>query len=426
MGELNRGGNNNDKNSSSSNNSNSDINKVSEKNKNKSNDDNSKKSQFSCIISAFHRLSIGILSLIIYFIISSKANISQQHNENWQKSHSFWYRFAFLSVSFLGERFKFYFAWKVSEGACIMGGFGYKNNDENIENINEKEKSVDTGKIKIESNGKINLEVNGKNGINGHKNGSNIGYNNGSNIEKIELNGINHEINSNNHAHISETNLNGTTDQNKNGKVSENENKISKQEISEAKNSWENLMKNFIYSDNWRGVENIDIFGFETGNNIQSLSRSWNKRTQEWLEKYVYQRTNRSLLCTYAVSALWHGLYPGFFLFFFAAALMSSVERLVRTKINPYILGNPCSPFSKSIYGKIISVIYNIICWFFTSITLTYHAQTFYMKTFEKSYKAFRSFYFIPNIVFIIFYFILLLLPTPPKIVTTKIEKKNN
>jgi hypothetical protein len=29
-------------------------------------------------------------------------------------------------VCLLGERFKFYFAWKVAEGASVLGGFGFE------------------------------------------------------------------------------------------------------------------------------------------------------------------------------------------------------------------------------------------------------------------------------------------------------------
>lgn len=194
--------------------------------------------------------------------------------------------------------------------------------------------------------------------------------------------------------------------------------------MSMTKESWKKII-----IDDWRGVENVDVLSFETGWNIQSLSRAWNKRTQGWLERYVYQRTNRSLVCTYAVSALWHGLYPGFFMFFFAAALMSSIERLVRLKINPFIISPSPSPSThstpQSMKSKIIANVYNIICWLLTSITLTYHAQTFYMRSWDRSMSAFKSFYFLPNIIFIAFYFLLELLPTPKAALSTTQKKEN-
>lgn len=66
----------------------------------------------------------------------------------------------------------------------------------------------------------------------------------------------------------------------------------------------------------WNGVSNVDILGFEFGESIRDLSRSWNKGTQQWLERYVYSRTGNSLVATYMCSAIWHGFYPGYYLFF--------------------------------------------------------------------------------------------------------------
>lgn len=38
-------------------------------------------------------------------------------------------------------------------------------------------------------------------------------------------------------------------------------------------------------------VSNIDIMTFETSCNVATNTRAWNKRTQGWLERYVYMRT---------------------------------------------------------------------------------------------------------------------------------------
>jgi hypothetical protein len=187
--------------------------------------------QSSSFLPALARLFLGLGCLGVYFFIVAKAPITRQYDKQWQQSHSFLYRLIFISISFFGERFKFYFAWKLSEGACIMGGFGYQ--------------------------------------------------------EEVVSEGLQ-----------------------KDGQKGEGLNKCSTWRVISVYNS---CRRNIVL---WGGVENIDIFSFETGTNIQSLSRSWNKRTQGWLESYVYQRTNRSLLITYIVSAVWHGLYPGFLLFF--------------------------------------------------------------------------------------------------------------
>jgi D-alanyl-lipoteichoic acid acyltransferase DltB (MBOAT superfamily) len=332
--------------------------------------------QLSCALPALHRLLVGVCSLLVFFLISSQAPIARQYDPIWQSSHSFIYRLCFISISFLGERFKFYFAWKVSEGACIMGGFGYEGSEGGD---SEKEGGDNKGGDRrgVEGRGTVDLTQNGADRIAQHSD--------------------------------SQTGLLG----------------VKKTLSPTPALSLFGVFEKHIVTG-WRGVENIDIITYETGTNIQSLSRAWNKRTQNWLEQYVYQRTNRSLLCTYAVSALWHGLYPGFFIFFFAAALMSSIERLIRVKVNPLVLADPRSTEYHTKSAGVVRVVYSVICWLVTTVTLTYHAQTFYMRSFERSVGAFRSFYFVPNILFILVYFILEFAPTPPKFLNDKETKKNS
>jgi hypothetical protein len=36
--------------------------------------------------------------------------------------------------------------------------------------------------------------------------------------------------------------------------------------------------------------------------------------------------------------AFWYGLYPGYFMFFMSVPLLTNVERLIKAKINPYIV----------------------------------------------------------------------------------------
>lgn len=54
------------------------------------------------------------------------------------------------------------------------------------------------------------------------------------------------------------------------------------------------------------------------------------------VRRYTYLRTGRSLVATYFISAFWHGLYPGFFLFFMSIPLMTNIERLI--KVEPHII----------------------------------------------------------------------------------------
>ena len=70
--------------------------------------------------------------------------------------------------------------------------------------------------------------------------------------------------------------------------------------------------------------------------NVFDILANWNMPTQRWLKYYVYLRLlDRNLprgkpqvkayLATFAVSCLWHGFYPGFYLVGFGVALQGLV-----------------------------------------------------------------------------------------------------
>lgn len=173
----------------------------------------------------------------------------------------------------------------------------------------------------------------------------------------------------------------------------------------------------------WRGVENSDILGVELASNVQTVTRHWNKCTQKWLERYVYSRTGRSLLATYVVSALWHGLYPSFYLMFLSFPLVTSVERLIRLKINPYICPDYNS-FTQQGYPwhTVVGKIYWVASIVLTLSTLISVSHVFSMGSMERSLIALGSYSFIPHCALLVVYVVLQLLPTPH---TKRDEKKD-
>lgn len=54
---------------------------------------------------------------------------------------------------------------------------------------------------------------------------------------------------------------------------------------------------------------------------IKEMIDNWNTGANRWLRYYVYMRITppgqtggaKSAMITYAVSALWHGFYPGYY-----------------------------------------------------------------------------------------------------------------
>lgn len=136
----------------------------------------------------------------------------------------------------------------------------------------------------------------------------------------------------------------------------------------------------------WDRVDAMDVFGFEFAQSLRGAQSAWNQTTNRWLRKYAYDRYARtrtpnqdnsiSIICAslsdllavarcffsdgssifldghslspvsvesysvpapfnlyyaYLVSAIWHGFYPGYYLFFMTAAFCTAVHRKVHT-----------------------------------------------------------------------------------------------
>jgi len=151
----------------------------------------------------------------------------------------------------------------------------------------------------------------------------------------------------------------------------------------------------------WDNSKNVGIFNFEFATSIQTLSKEWNKRTSLWLTRYVYIRTNGSLLAVYSMSAFWHGFYPGYYLFFLSVPLMTFTERLAKKKLTP-------------LFGP-SNIFYNAACWVATSFCAEYMVSAFVMLALEWSWKNWKGNYFFGHAVCIIGYSLLSQLKTPKK-----------
>jgi hypothetical protein len=258
------------------------------------------------LIAAFHRMIIGIACMIAYLQLSGNGYQTYwAYDNDWIAERSHWARYAFTYICLISERFKFYFIWKMSEGANILAGYG----------------------VQYDDKGKV------------------AGY---------------------------------------------------------------------------RGiVDNCDVMGFEFSTTIQTLSRAWNKGTQAWLERYTYQRTNRSQVITYFVSAIWHGIYPGFFFFFLSVPLISDIEKLCQQKINPLIIptfntrAKTADAISASYPSGVLPLMYWVVCFFGKSFAMNFATQTFSMGYFQNSWTALASYQWIPQVGAALAYVVLSAMPVP-------------
>lgn len=161
----------------------------------------------------------------------------------------------------------------------------------------------------------------------------------------------------------------------------------------------------------WGGASNVDILGAELEVNVQGVTRAWNKKTQSWLEQYTYLRTNKSLVATYFVSAFWHGVYPGYYVFFMSVPLVTVVERALKAQLTPLLLPDYTS---RGGYGGVSrwprtlrEWAYYTACFVLTRFALTYYSQGMLVYSLERSIVLLANFYYLPHIACVVMYFVL-------------------
>lgn len=140
----------------------------------------------------------------------------------------------------------------------------------------------------------------------------------------------------------------------------------------------------------WDRVENINVWKYETSQSLRTSSQNWNKTTNLWLRRYVYDRAPPAinLYFTYLVSAFWHGFYPGYYMFFLSVAAATMVHRQVRRTIRPRFMeadGKTPGPYKG---------LYDVMSALATTVTLNYFIMSFVMLAFDLSVQAFRGFGF--------------------------------
>jgi len=251
-------------------------------------------------VAALHRLLLAVGCMAGYQVLADAGYLTyHSYDPAWIAGKSYLQLFSQMCVCMMCQRFKFYFIWKIAEGACILAGFGFSGYD---------------------------------------KNGESLGY---------------------------------------------------------------------------RAAENMDILGFILSTNVQVLSRCWNKGTQFWLERYSYNRLNKSTFWVYLVSSVWHGVYPGFFIMFLSLPILTAIERLMKSKINPRVVpefdGRNLSTYPTHFVGTF----YWYACWVGQTVVFNYVVQTFSMGWWSNSVTALASYDWIPYYIWFGLWAVLTILPAP-------------
>uniref|UniRef100_A0A4W4DR68 Membrane bound O-acyltransferase domain containing 1 n=1 Tax=Electrophorus electricus TaxID=8005 RepID=A0A4W4DR68_ELEEL len=154
----------------------------------------------------------------------------------------------------------------------------------------------------------------------------------------------------------------------------------------------------------WDLVSNIHIWEIETATSFKSFVDNWNIQTGAWLKSVCYDRApHYRTPLTFVLSALWHGVYPGYYFTFLTGIPITLAARAVRRNLRPYFLGS-----------RSVKLAYDVVTWTATQFTVCYAVMPFLLLAVEPTLTYYRSMYFHVHVISIL---AVILLPSRPRIV---------
>lgn len=165
-------------------------------------------------------------------------------------------------------------------------------------------------------------------------------------------------------------------------------------------------------------IRNMDVKGTELGITFREAMRTWNKCVQYWMAVNVYKRFPNKLFrtgATLAVSAVWHGIHPGYYFCICGAPFYVPVEDLWNKLIRKDATG---------VKRIIIDALFVISKWF----AFSYMAIAFLLLSIDKIWHFYSSVYHIPYILWATLYItgtvLLKMKPRSPKSDSMEAMKK--
>ncbi|KAL5727699.1 hypothetical protein ACHQM5_000864 [Ranunculus cassubicifolius] len=168
----------------------------------------------------------------------------------------------------------------------------------------------------------------------------------------------------------------------------------------------------------WDRAINVNILGVELAKSSVQLPVHWNIQVSTWLRHYVYERLVQKgkkpgffqLLATQTVSAVWHGLYPGYMIFFVQSALMIAGSRVIYR-------------WHQAIQNGLVKKILELVNFAYTLMVLNYSCVGFLVLSLHETIGSYASVYYvgtiIPAILLLSSYVI-----SPPRPAKAKVSKE--
>jgi lysophospholipid acyltransferase len=148
---------------------------------------------------------------------------------------------------------------------------------------------------------------------------------------------------------------------------------------------------------------NCNVWQVESAQNVKTVTDGWNLGVDHWLKHYVYARVKQTkfasfdVTATLTVSAIWHGLYPGYYLSFLTAALLIQVARLGRRVCRPYFVTADDKPTP-------LKPLYDVATFVAHQFVFNYTMVPFVMLSFSDSVYFWNSLAFGGHVLLVLGY----------------------
>lgn len=151
----------------------------------------------------------------------------------------------------------------------------------------------------------------------------------------------------------------------------------------------------------WDLLSNLNIWKIETATSFKMYLENWNVQTAAWLKRVCYERVPwYPTVLTFILSALWHGVYPGYYFTFLTGVFVTLAARKVRSNYRHYFLSS-----------KARKLVYDVATWAVTQLAVSYTVAPFVMLAVEPTISLYKSLYFYLHIISLL---IILFLPIKP------------
>ncbi|XP_041844990.1 lysophospholipid acyltransferase 1 isoform X2 [Melanotaenia boesemani] len=142
----------------------------------------------------------------------------------------------------------------------------------------------------------------------------------------------------------------------------------------------------------WDLVSNINIIGIEKATSFKTFIDNWNIQTGIWLKAVCYDRAPKhQLALTFILSALWHGVYPGYYFTFLTAIPITIAARAIRKSVRHFFLDS-----------RALKLGYDILTWAATQLAICYTVMPFLLLSLDDTIVYYRSMYFHVHIISIL------------------------